>query len=396
MKPSPEPKDYTEIDELLRSAVRFALADTDFESALKSYCKLLPIVAPSLVTQMPPGEEAQRALAFAMFREVWNRVPRPDHDWRPQSLPKPERNGLCPCGSGRKYKQCCGPLAGASPLGGEGLSLLSYVLERIPQTQYKTLPFNRLSPEELGHVASQWIEQGRHAEAVALLQPLFAHPAKLDARHEYAFDMPCDGYLELGHPIKRLRLAESMMQSPDRVLKSAGMHRRCTILADKGDYPAAWKLFKEAQRIDPDNPSPRGRACRTACARARSDRGGVGRGLHAPHRPARALALPALRQGSVRAHGAHRGCAAALATSARTAVTAPDAFPISLSCFCRWHTPGVRSPLWSGSPDTGVRLHSFPRFPTVPVRRKCSVPRIGCPHPRAKRLTPAPARLQSP
>lgn len=255
MNLSPNQKDHTEIDELLRSAVRCALDNTDFEAALNSYRKLLPEVAPSLVAQMPPIEEAQRALAFAMFREVWNRVPRPDHDWRPRPLPKPERNGSCPCGSGRKYKQCCGPLAGASPLGGEGLSLLSYVLERVPMSQYKNLPFNKLSAEELGHVASQWLEQDRHEEAVALLEPLLADPARLDARHEYAFDMLCDAYLELDHPIKRMRLVESLMQTPDRVLKSAAMHRRCTMLADQGEYPAAWKLFKEAQRIDPDNPS---------------------------------------------------------------------------------------------------------------------------------------------
>ena len=255
MNLSPDRKDYAEIDALLRSAVRCALDIADFKSALNSYRKLLPRVAPSLVAQMPPDEEAQRAFAFATFREVWNRVPRPDHDWRPRPLPKPERNDSCPCGSGDKYKQCCGPLAGASPLGGEGLSLLSYVLERFPMAQYKNLPFNKLSPEELGHVASQWLEQNRYDVAVALLEPLLADPAKLDARHEYAFDMLCDAYLELGHPVKRMRLAESLMQTPDRVLKSAAMHRRCTMLADKGEYLAAWKLFKEAQRIDPDNPS---------------------------------------------------------------------------------------------------------------------------------------------
>ena len=251
----PDREDHAEMDELLRSTVRCALDNSDFVEALGSYRKLLPIVAPSLVAQMPPHEEAQRALAFAMFREVWNRVPRPDHDWRPRPLPKPERNGACPCGSGRKYKQCCGPLAGASPFGGEGLSLLSYVLERLPMAQYKNLPFNKLSAEELGHVASQWLEQGRHEEVVALLEPLLSNPAKLDARHEYAFDMLCDAYLELDHPVKRMRLVESMMQTPDRVLKSAAMHRRCTMLADKNEYPAAWKLFREAQRIDPDNPS---------------------------------------------------------------------------------------------------------------------------------------------
>jgi tetratricopeptide (TPR) repeat protein len=255
MKRSPGRKDYTEIDELLRSAVGCTLDATDFKSALDSFRRVLPEVAPGLVAQMPPHEEAQRALAFAIFREVWNRVPRPDHDWRARPAIKPERNGACPCGSGRKYKQCCGPLAGTSPFGGDGLSLLPYVLERVALTQYKNLPFNKLSAEELGHVASQWLEQDRHQDAVALLEPLLADPAGLDARHEYAFDMLCDAYFELGRPIKRLRLVERMMQTPDRALKAAAMHRRCSMLADKGDYPAAWKLFRDAQRIDPDNPS---------------------------------------------------------------------------------------------------------------------------------------------
>lgn len=255
MNPSLQSDSNAEFDELLRFAVRRALEGSDFLAAFADYRKLLPMVAPGFFAQIPPVEDAQRAISFAMFRQVWNRVPRPDHDWRPQPLPKPERNAPCPCGSGRKYKQCCGPLAGNTPFDDEKLSLLSYVLERVPVSQFKDLPFKKLSPEELGHVAEQWLEQRRAKEVLALLEPLLADPAKLDARHEYAFDMLCDAYLELDHPQKRQRLAESVMQTADRTLKAAAMHRRCTMHADRGEYPAAWKLFKEAQRIDPDNPS---------------------------------------------------------------------------------------------------------------------------------------------
>ena len=255
MKPSPEPEDHAETGELLRVAVGCALDGADFEAGLNAFRRLIPEVAPSLFAQMPPVEEARRALAYAMFRDVWNRVPRPDQGWLPRPMPKPERNSPCPCGSGDKYKQCCGPLAGASPVGGERLSLLSYVLERVPMAQYAHLPFSKLSPEELGHVASQWLEEGNWEETVALLEPLLADPARLDARHEYAFDMLCDAYLELDRPARRVQLVERLMQSTDRMLKAAAMHRRCTMLADAGDYSAAWKQFKEAQRLDPDHPS---------------------------------------------------------------------------------------------------------------------------------------------
>ena len=255
MKPSPEPEGRAEIEDLLRAAVICSLDSADFEAALNLFRKQLPELAPSFVAQIPPVEEARRAIAYAMLRDVWNRVPRPDHDWRPRPLPKPERNGPCPCGSGAKYKQCCGPLAGASPFGGEGLSLLSYVLERVPMTQYANLPFSKLSPEELGHVAEQWLEDEQWEETVALLEPLLADTARLDARHEYAYDMLCDAYLDLDRPARRVQLTERLMQAPDRTLKAAAMHRRCTMFADTGEYPAAWKLFKEAQRVDPDNPS---------------------------------------------------------------------------------------------------------------------------------------------
>ncbi len=51
MNLSPDRKDYAEIDALLRSAVRCALDIADFKSALNSFRRLLPEVAPSLVAQ---------------------------------------------------------------------------------------------------------------------------------------------------------------------------------------------------------------------------------------------------------------------------------------------------------------------------------------------------------
>jgi len=51
MNLSPDRKDYAEIDALLRSAVSCALDIADFKSALNSFRRLLPEVAPSLVVQ---------------------------------------------------------------------------------------------------------------------------------------------------------------------------------------------------------------------------------------------------------------------------------------------------------------------------------------------------------
>lgn len=250
MKPDNQTEEF---DDLLRFGVQAALATTDFVTALNAFRLNLPELAPRHAALMPPGGE--RAIAFAMFREIWNHLPRPDQGWKPLTLAKPERNAPCPCASGQKYKQCCGLLSGASPFGPSGFSVLAYVLETIPVAQYKNLPFRKLNPEEVAHVAEQWLQDGRNAAAAALLEPLLLDVSKLDQRHEYAFDVLCDVYLEQGEPARRVALAERLMQAADRELKSAAMHRRCTMLADEGDYTAAWTLFKTAQRQDPDNPS---------------------------------------------------------------------------------------------------------------------------------------------
>lgn len=256
MTPPPDyisPENTAELDALLRAGVQEALATTDFATAFAAFRADLPNQAPHLIEMMPPN--AERAIAYSMFREIWNHVPRPDHDWKPLPRQKPERNAACPCGSGQKYKQCCGLLDGSSPFGTDDFSVLAYVLETVPVSQYKSLPFNRLNPDELAHVAQQWRADGRKEAAAALLEPLLAPVAKLDGRHEYAFDTLCDVYLDMGDPARRVALAEQLMQSTDRGLKVAAMHRRCTMLADAGDYAAAWQLFKDTQRLDPDNPA---------------------------------------------------------------------------------------------------------------------------------------------
>lgn len=253
MPPAFDPDDYAETDQMLRLAVDCGLATDDFVAALARFRQALPEVAPTLLQQVSADEDARRALAFAIFSEVWKVLPRPDHGWRPLPTPKPERNAPCPCGSGRKFKQCCGQ-GEPSPFGGS-LSVLGYVLERLPNGEFAKLPFKVLSPEELAHVASQWLEEDRHEEAIALLEPLLGDPSRLDERHEYAFDTLCEAYLDLGLDDARRALVELLLNAPDRQVKSAATQRRCTMLADEGNYDAAWRLFREAQRIDPDNPS---------------------------------------------------------------------------------------------------------------------------------------------
>jgi tetratricopeptide (TPR) repeat protein len=90
---------------------------------------------------------------------------------------------------------------------------------------------------------------------VALLEPWFAGDAPLAAKVEPLFDQLMDCYLALGKERKRARLLAEALARGDRVLRTAALQRRTTMLADKGDTDGAWESFLEAQREDPDNPN---------------------------------------------------------------------------------------------------------------------------------------------
>lgn len=245
-----------EIDSLMREATRIVCGTRDFAAGLARFIEVLPELAPQLaLATAENAAESRRALCGVLFREIWNHVPRPDNGFRPLTMPRQERNNPCQCGSGKKYKQCCGRFEGAAPFDAQGLSLLKYVLDDIPEAAYATLPFRHLSAEELAFVADQWLQEGRSDKAISLLAPLLADVRQLDARHEPAFDLLGDAYMNLGVPEEREALVERMMNAKDATLKCAALHRRCTMLSDAGRWPEAWQLFAQAQRLQPDNPA---------------------------------------------------------------------------------------------------------------------------------------------
>jgi tetratricopeptide (TPR) repeat protein len=136
----------------------------------------------------------------------------------------------------------------------EGMSLLKYVLEQLPRTELRKIPVAGMDVEELGYIGGAWVREGRAADAEALLEHLFEDVARLDGRAELAFDSLADCYDELGRPRKKERLVAQVGAARDPTLRSAALHRRITIIADRGERKEAWRLFAEAQRYQPDNP----------------------------------------------------------------------------------------------------------------------------------------------
>lgn len=242
-----------ELDMVLSVAARQMVRGVQWPEFLRWMRESGPMLAPAMVAQLEDPAVAPGLFGF-LARLIWNRTPQPAHGYRVQPLPKPERNAPCFCGSGRKYKQCCASLeGGAAAL--PSFSMLPYLLDCLSQNDLRALPRGRLSLEELGGIAGEWLDAGDAKRAVALLEPIFEGVATLDERAELAFDVLCNAYLELQRPGKKRRLVHAVMAAPNRCMRAVAMQREVSILSDKGDFAAAWKLFREAQQTEPDHPS---------------------------------------------------------------------------------------------------------------------------------------------
>jgi len=239
---------------LLDRSVAFILKSEDPDAFLRWFGEYAQQIAPGFFRQFGGHPEAMRSFMSFFARYIWNRTPLPVNHFRPRALPKPERNAPCPCGSGRKYKQCCLRMEPDHDLF-PNLSVLPFVLDNLTAKQRAALPYEYLSPEELEYVARQWMDEGRAQDAAKLLEGLLADIDQRDERAEPAFDCLLDCYDELGNPLKKKKLLERGSTARNKHIRVAAMQRRCCILADRQEYPEAWALFQELQRFAPNDPA---------------------------------------------------------------------------------------------------------------------------------------------
>ena len=242
------------LEYLLNRSAAEILKSEDPDEFLNWFRQYAIAVAPAFLKPFARDPEVLRSFLSVFSRYIWNRTPLPGNHFRPRPLPKPDRNVPCPCGSGRKYKQCCAAMEHADA-SMPNLSMLPFVLDQLPAKLRGALPYSYLSPEELAHVAETWMEQGRDKDAAKLLEGLFADITKLDERAEFAFDRLLDCYDRLKNPLKKKRMIEQGMNAPDKHLRAAAMQRQCCILSDRNEYAEAWKLFQDLQRLIPNDPS---------------------------------------------------------------------------------------------------------------------------------------------
>ncbi|WP_295456674.1 hypothetical protein [uncultured Thiodictyon sp.] len=195
-----------------------------------------------------------RRLAHLLATSIWNATPRPDQGFSIQPLPTPWPEATCTCGSGVRYRECCGAVDDLPELPSE--LIWELLLDELPErTLQDALASGAIPRPLLARLADRWLEQDRPGRAVALLEPLFAGPvADLSGDYEPAFDVLCDAYDRLDHWRKKLAFMERLGQEGSRALKAAAWQRRSTMYIDEGDFVGAQAAFGAALRSDPDNP----------------------------------------------------------------------------------------------------------------------------------------------
>ena len=196
--------------------------------------------------------EMLRALGVTFANMMWNSTPLPSNHFKPQPLPLPKRNDPCPCGSGRKYKQCCAQLPAMPALSVD--EIWPIIFEKLDkETAARAIRENQVPVNALGMIALEYLESRQPKKAVTLLAPLFdGNIRKTNDDAEYALTLLCNTFDDLGHKKKKIALLQKIIDTvPRSPLRSGAWQRLATIRMDKGDADGAWDAFQHALRDDP-------------------------------------------------------------------------------------------------------------------------------------------------
>jgi predicted O-linked N-acetylglucosamine transferase (SPINDLY family) len=201
--------------------------------------------------------------------------------------PPASRNALCPCGSGKRYKDCHGALA-AGPPAGHVEALLREAEQHLARGEHaaaeaswrKALALDPGNPETLFHLGNREREQERYADAIALYEKALlrapGHPAlmnnlglalersgdlaRAEARYREVLALDPRHADALANLANVLSVRESIRETVtvyDRLfairrdLPAAVWIRRAMVQNRAQDLDGAIESYREAARIEP-------------------------------------------------------------------------------------------------------------------------------------------------
>ncbi len=241
-----------EIANFFREAVVEALRTEDSVAFLEWVREEAPERAPELFEDLP-DEKARRGVASELGRTIWNGIPLPGNGFRPRPIARPERNDPCPCGSGAKYKKCCGEWAGGVPALDPELLWL-FVIEELPLERVEELGQSGRLPRPLaGDIATGLLDDGDAERALALVQPLFERPDRLDERDGAALSVLLDAHDDLDLYEEKQELVDRLSKQLKPLLRAVLWEHLVRWHALEGEMEEAWESLEKARKDDPES-----------------------------------------------------------------------------------------------------------------------------------------------
>lgn len=199
----------------------------------------------------PPGAPSDRwlrALGVAMAEAL----PLPP-EFRVRRTPRPGRNEPCKCGSGEKYKQCCGEYA--KDLALDDYHALEHVLAALPAPQYAALVRSQVDTRALADIAGDWLDDEHQQGVIALLSPWFApDTGKFTQAAAPLLTHYVDALLSLGRHAEAEAVSALALERGDRAMRGTALRARAYVRLERQDIDGAWKDFAEMRRLTPSDP----------------------------------------------------------------------------------------------------------------------------------------------
>ena len=230
----------------LAAIPRHRTAQSFLEWAQETLPKDLPEVFGS-----PTPEESAR-LAYWMARDIWNGAPLPTNRFRPKPLPRPKRNDVCPCGSGRKFKNCCTN----APSGEWPQDVLWPPFVRSQPAEYWLEVAHQLPTIGVLYVGECFNEEERWDALVELLEPRFAAGQNPSSQLAEPVQWLCEAYDALyGTTEKKDALLARLSDCANNSVRTVANLRLASTRHDRGDIDAAWRAWRKADKAHPNDPA---------------------------------------------------------------------------------------------------------------------------------------------
>ena len=238
---------------LIGQATAEAMRLEDFEALREWLREEAPKALPALAAEAN-SERGRKAGINAIATSIWNAAPLPSNGYLPRPLPAPGRNEPCPCGSGDKFKRCCGQVAPAFPSLPDHAVWPALIEFATDQDLARFAGDAALPPQPLAAVTLTLRERGQGEAALRALRSRLGGKARIDERYEEALEAYLDLTGDLRGPGELEALAHSLQARLQGRLEALPLRHLVPGALAMGDTDRAFDLLERIRAADPDDP----------------------------------------------------------------------------------------------------------------------------------------------